>query len=140
MIPPNENTRPHMEGLATLLVLDEEIRKLSTVREFGFFSTNETHRLISYHTGYLWQLKDFVGTHVIAQSGTAEIDIHAPVNQWLMHKINQIRVSPLAKEIHQLECEGTEENTSDTVSSGWPIGLPHYLLWCPFLSKSNQPS
>lgn len=135
----HENTQTQIEGLATLLLLDEEIRKLTTIREFGFFSTNETHRLMPYHTSYLWQLKELIGTHLVAQSGTAEIDRHAPSNQWLLHKINKIRASAVAKEIHQLELESIEEKAaSHAAESDWPDVLPRYLLWCPFLTKSSQ--
>lgn len=138
----NENTQAQIEGLATLLVLDEEIRKLTNIREFGFFSTNETHRLVPYHTAYLWQLKDLIGTHIVAQSGTAEIDLHAPTNRWVHHAINRIRRSPLEKEIHQLEYEsfnkGIDEIQPHAPDLEWPEVLPHYLLWCPFLSKSKE--
>jgi hypothetical protein len=138
----NENRQAQIEGLATLLVLDEEIRKLTNIREFGFFSTNETHRLISYHSSYLWQLKDLIGTHLIAQSGVAEIDIHAPTNQWLINKINKIRYGSLAKEIHQVDSAQGDESSSATSASApendWPESLPSYLLWCPLLSKANN--
>lgn len=130
----NQNAQSQIEGLATLLVLDEEIRKLNNIREFGFFSTNETHRLIPYHTAYLWQIKDIIGTHLIAQSGTAEIDIHAPDNQWLVRKINNIRNTSFAKELHQVDRE-TKNQTSE---NQWPENIPEHLLWCPLLSKSNQ--
>lgn len=130
----NETKQSQIENLATLLVLDEEIRKLSNVREFGFFSTNETHRLIPYHTAYMWELKELIGTHIIAQSGTAEIDIQAPANQWVKNKINEIRLSPRAKEIHQIEYKPAESDSS----VDWSDDLPHNLLWCPLLNKSNQ--
>src|SRR4051812_18523332 len=101
----NDNTQKQIEGLATLLVLDEEIRKLNSIREFGFFSTNETHRLLPYHTSYLWQLKELIGTQLISQSGTPEIDMHAPANLWLINKINKIKASLHAKDIHQIDFE-----------------------------------
>lgn len=125
-----------IEKLATLLVLAEEIRKLTTIREFGFFSTNETHRLLPYHTAYLWEIKDLIGTYLIAQSGVAEIDLHAPMNQWLMRKIDQIKRGPLAKEIHQLNFNDAVQN-ADPLESEWPDELPNFLLWCPLLNKNN---
>jgi multidrug efflux pump subunit AcrA (membrane-fusion protein) len=140
-MPVNETNQAQIEGLATLLVLDEEIRKLTNVREFGFFSTNETHRLIPYHTAYLWQLKEFIGTHLVAQSGTAEIDVHASVNQWLMHKISKIRLSSIAKEIHQINFEPTGVEAVKLLANSdldWSDVLPYYLLWCPLLDKSKK--
>ncbi len=38
----SRNVQSQIEGLATLLVLDDEIRKLTSLREFSFFATNET--------------------------------------------------------------------------------------------------
>ncbi len=141
-MPVNEKAQTQIEGLATLLVLDEEVRKLTNIREFGFFSTNETHRLIPYHTAYLWQFKDLIGTHLVAQSGTAEIDLHAPANRWVHHAINIIRRSSLEKEIHQLDFESFDNSSDETQphapESGWPDVLPNYMLWCPFLNKAKQ--
>lgn len=136
----NQTRQAQIEGLATLLVLDEEIRKLTNIREFGFFSTNETHRLIPYHTAYLWQAKEFIGTHLVAQSGVAEIDLHAPGNQWLIRKINEVRVMPISKEIHQLSHEENPEIATDesVLDEEWPEGLPNYSLWCPLLDKAEK--
>jgi len=131
-----------MEGLATLLVLDDEIRKLNSTREFGFFATNETHRLIRYHTAYLWEKRDIIGTHIVAQSGTAELDIHAPANQWLKEKIKEICNTPHAKEIHQIDYQQSDLDPSlayiNSTITNWADSLPHYLLWCPFLNKSKD--
>ncbi len=133
----NEKIQTQIEGLATLLVLAEEIRKLTNIREFGFFSTNETHRLIPYHTAYLWQLKEFIGPLLVAQSGTAEIDIHVPMNQWLIRVVNEISNNESAKEIQQLNSEELT-NHSNSVYAEWPDGMPQYLLWCPLVNKNNQ--
>ncbi len=85
----NKAKHSQIEGLATLLVLNDEIRKLSNIREFGFYSTNETHHLIPYHTAYLWSPKALQGIEIVAQSGIAEIDEHAPANQWLIDTIKK---------------------------------------------------
>lgn len=122
----NESTKAQIEGLATLLVLDDEIKRLMNKREFGFFSTNETHRLIAFHTGFLWEKKEFIGPEVIAQSGTAELDIHSSTNQWLKEKISAIEKTKHAKDLHQF-------SISDFAEGFWPETLPHFLLWCPFL-------
>jgi hypothetical protein len=130
----NEVTQAQVEGLATLLVLNDEIRKLSTVREFGFFTTNETHRLIRYHTAYLWGKKDFLGVQLVAQSGTPELDIHSPANQWVVHKIKAISESPTAEKIKQID-NPNQKNTNDIE---WPESLPANILWCPFVNKKNE--
>ena len=134
----NENLQAKMEGLATLLVLDDEIRKLTSIREFGFFSTNETHRLIPYHTAYLWQAKGITGAKLLAQSGTAEIDVHSLSNQWLENQINHLCSQPHANKTHQttLEKETGKENESDSISGIEHI--PLHALWCPLLNKSQE--
>jgi hypothetical protein len=133
-IPP-DNKQTQVEGLATLIVLADEIRKLSNLREFAFFSTNETHRLIPYHTAYLWQKSEFIGVQLIMQSGTAEIDIHAPMNQWVKHIISNIADSASAKEIHQVDIE---KQTFHDANENWSELVPPHLLWCPLLDKANR--
>ncbi len=131
-------SQSQIEGLATLLVLDDELRKLPTVREFGFFVTNETHRLIHYHTAFLWQKKPFpplAPPTILTQSGTAEIDPTAPINQWLQEKINEWSTSLLAKEIHQVQAPPPESSDTHVV---WQDALPSWLLWCPFLNKREE--
>jgi hypothetical protein len=134
-MPGKENIQAQVEGLATLLVLGDEIRKLANLREFAFFSTNETHRLISYHTAYLWQKKEFVGTTLVMQSGTAEIDLHAPSNQWIKFCINKISGSTSSDKIHQIT---SKEGELGELTGTWPEELPDYLLWCPFFNKPGE--
>jgi len=130
-----ENIQAQVEGIATLLVLDDEIRKLSSLREFAFFSINETHRLISYHTAYIWQKNEIIGTSLIMQSGTAEIDVHAPVNQWIKRFINHTLEKSNTKKMQVIDKE-----SPDWVdfTQHWPEILPPHLLWCPLLDKNNQ--
>lgn len=138
----NKNSQSQIEGLATLLVLDDEIRKLTNLREFSFFATNETHRLIPYHTAYLWQSKELIDIYILAQSGTAEIDASAPTNQWLKEKINILKSDSKAREIHQIDllAQSDSEKTSAEKFSSTdykPEELPQYLLWCPLFNKAN---
>jgi hypothetical protein len=124
-----------IEGLATLLVLDDEIKRLTNLREFGFFSTNETHRLIPYHTAYLWEKKDLLGVYLVAQSGTAEIDSHSSINLWIKEKINLLLSNADAKDTHAIT-PGDFKSDVET----WPESLPQHGLWCPFLDKQNHPT
>lgn len=132
----NENTQAQIEGLATLLVLDDEIKRLANIREFGFFSTNETHRLIAYHTAYLWEKKDFIGTEIVAQSGTAELDPHTSINLWLKERIQFILAGENAKQIHSFSIL---DFTKD-IQESWPESLPRFFLWCPFSENQLDPT
>jgi hypothetical protein len=132
----NETTRAQIEGLATLLVLDSEIKRLSNLREFGFFSTNETHRLISYHTSYLWMKKELLGVQLVAQSGTAEFDPHSSINLWLKEVIQTILTFPDAIK----EQAFTAKDFATEITDNWPESLPQYFLWCPFSEKAEVPT
>ncbi len=138
----NQAKHSQIEGLATLLVLNDEIRKLTNIREFGFYATNETHHLIPYHTAYLWQPRAITGVEIIAQSGIAEIDEHAPANQWLIGVIKSILASPESKKIHNVETHATR---ADVVGGNLNLRslnpkdeFADHLLWCPFLNKANE--
>jgi hypothetical protein len=138
----DKSKHSQIEGLATLLVLNDEIRKLTNIREFGFYATNETHHLIPYHTAYLWQPKAITGIDILAQSGIAEIDEHAPANQWLMATIKKILGMPEATTIHQIENHPTRSDLLGGDLNLFALDtqdeFADNLLWCPFLNKSNE--
>ncbi len=140
----NRNVQSQIEGMATLLVLDDETRKLTTLREFSFFTTNETHRLIPYHISWLWK-KDYTGIHLLMQSGTAEIDQTAPINRWLKDKIHSLCLSDRANEIFQdvlspddITAEKEKTPSEVTADNLWREALPNHFLWCPLFDKSQD--
>lgn len=130
-----EDIQAQVEGLATLIVLDDEVRRLTNLREFAFFSTNETHRLIPYHTAFLWQNKDFLGPLLIMQSGTAELDAHAPINHWVNMLIELILKSEKNNQIHEVT---NQQKELENVEESWPDTLPFHVLWCPFTDNNKQ--
>lgn len=143
----NVDMPPNIEGVATLLVLQDQVKKLNNLNEFGYFTTNETHHLLPYHTAYLWQKVEFVNVKLLAQSGVAEMDMHAPINQWLKDAINKILHTKEAKEIHSLDfseklskMENIQPNLlqEDEVFKNWPTDLPRYVLWTPFLDNGSE--
>lgn len=129
-----QKMQSQVEGLATLLVLDDETRKIESLREFGFFTTNETHRLIPYHTAWLWQISLGKQTELLNQSGTAELDPHAPVNQWMRDRIRSIQTSEHALELFQTPL-ATEDRP---VPDEFVDILPPNLLWCPLLDSDDR--
>lgn len=138
-----ENTsQSQIEGLATLLVLDDETRKINNIREFGFFATNETHRLIHYHTAFLCKIKEFSRVEILAQSGAPDLDPNAPVNQFLAMKIGQIISSGQGKQIQQFNFKDPESEIKYSISEEaadiFDEMFPDHLLWCPFLNKAKD--
>lgn len=128
-----------VEGLATLLVLNDEIRRVNTLREYGFFTTNETHRLIPYHTAFLWKKAEPFGIDLLSQSGTAELDKTALINQWLKERIATITRLPDNNKIHTIDLFELEKtNPSENTNINWTDTLPNHVLWCPLLTKSQE--
>lgn len=126
-MPIDDSKHAQIEKLTTLLILDDEIRKLMSLSEFGSFATNESSRLIPYSVGYLWEKKQGENVQLFAQSNTVEMDVQSPNNKWLSDRIQEILKSSSARQIHQIAFE------NDAAES-----LPRYLLWCPFLSDSQE--
>jgi hypothetical protein len=67
------------DPLATLLHLEEFARKAASATELAFVMVNDTRALLPYGTAALW----VAGRGVVAVSGGAAIDPHAPFILWL---------------------------------------------------------
>jgi biotin carboxyl carrier protein len=120
MIMTDQKKQTQMEGLATLLVLNDEIRKVVSLREFGFFKKNEPF-----------------GIELLAQSGTPELDKHALINQWLKNKVTTLYATKDSKKIHQINL--VELNAESAGSTDWPDPtFPNFLLWCPLFNKADE--
>jgi hypothetical protein len=140
-MPIEKSAQGQIEGLATLLVLNDETKKLSSLREFGFFSTNETHRLIPYHTAFLWKKTDFTQVEIIAQSGSPDVDIHSPLNLVLKELIQKVLTEIKANEMQQIDLDQIEfsQYIADDAGRGvFNEALPSHLLWCPFPNKQQK--
>lgn len=137
---------PNLEGLATLLVLQDLVKKLRTLREFGYFSTNETHRLIHFNTAYLWQKWDIFSIHLLAQSEVGEVDPQTPTNQWVKDVIKAILSTRNVKKIQALDFNDPTSDPEKTaflnqhLLETWPEALPTHILWSPFLDLSEEVS
>jgi multidrug efflux pump subunit AcrA (membrane-fusion protein) len=146
------NMSPNLEGLATLLVLQDQVKNLSNLKEFGYFTTNETHRLLNYNTAYLWKKGEAVNIQLLDQSEIAEIDLQSPSSQWVKDAIHaMLKKFDKANEIQALNFEESNQNSPEKDLSStsnvqldrkmmqhWPEMLPKYILWCPFLDTTNE--
>ena len=133
-----EKAHAQVEGLATLLVLNDEIRRVTSIREYGFFTTNETHRLIPYHTAYLWKKSEPFGIELLTQSGTAELDKQSLSNQWLTSTIKKIAGTPLSRKIHTVNLDDFFKDDQTTPTFDWTDSFPAHVLWCPLFNKSDE--
>jgi hypothetical protein len=138
----NQTRNSQIEGIATLLVLNDEIRKLGSIREFGFYVTNETHHLIPYHTAYLWAPNPVTGIDLISHSGVADIDTQAPASLWLIDAIKNILSTPQASTIHQINTQSKRSDILGAELNLYAINahddFADNVLWCPFTNKSNE--
>lgn len=143
------NIPPNLEGLATLLVLQDQLKNLSTIKEFGYFVTNETHRLLHYNTAYLWKRGELYKIHLLDQSEIAEIDLQSPVSQWVSELIEDILKLDNSNKICAYDFtnknKDIDNSSSNSLSSideyileNWPEVLPHHILWDPFLDEANH--
>ena len=136
----NDNVKAQMEILATLLVLDDEIRKLNSIREFGFFITNETHRLIPYETAYLWKYHGIHSINITAQSGVAEVDQHALINLTLKRLITYYNHQHPENTLLQVNLAKVEQDSPDLGLKYADIEMhfPQFFLSYPLKNKSNE--
>lgn len=129
----NEQPKAQLEGLATLLVLNQEIRKLSTMNEFTFFVVNESFRLVPYKIAYLWYLNNWGGVELLGQSGAVEIDKSSYVSELLVKRI-QLQLKDQIKEMQGFTWD---ESTSEYLADQH-FKFPPHALWCPFINKDKK--
>lgn len=140
---------PNWEGIATLLVLQDQVKNLKNLREFGYFTTNETHRMIHFNTSFLWQYYDVVEVRLLSQSEVPEVDSQSAVSLWVKKCIKEITKLPNSKKVQTLDFENIATNPelktyieqdifSKEVMNLWPSALPKYVLWSPFLDEHED--
>jgi multidrug resistance efflux pump len=143
-----DNIAANVEGLATLLVLQDQVKKLKNLKEFGYFVTNETHRLLHFNTAFLWQKWELFDLHLLAQSEIGEVDQQTPTNQWVKSLIKELLSQKTAMQIQALsfekpsdtESKGTDSSVvlSKELLTAWPEILPKYIIWSPFLDVADE--
>ncbi len=116
------------KNLAILLVLQNELHKINNFAEFGFFITNETHRLQKYDFAIFWQIDKLENATIQTISGLIDVDKQTAfvqkITQALRHFLSR---GDAAKKLSNLEPEEFAQqffNEYDDFSS--------YVLWCPF--------
>lgn len=138
-----------LEDLATLLVLQDQVKNLNTLKEFGYFTTNETHRLLNYAVAFLWKKGGVENIQILDQSEVAEVDEGSPIVKWVKDEIpeflklynsNAIQLFDFDKEHKEELDEKLDLEFRAKMMKKWPELLPPYLLWCPLLDVTNAVS
>lgn len=140
----SEDMKPNVEGLATLLVLQDQVKKLKNLREFGYFTTNETHRLMHFNIAYLWQKWELFDVNILAQSEVGEIDQKTPTNQWVKDIIKSFLNGANSGKIQIFDFQDLSSSMEErpeikkSLTKNWPEVLPRYILWSPFLDTMGD--
>lgn len=133
----SSNLPPNIQGLATLLVLQDQIKGIRTLKEFGYFSTNETHRLIQYNIAFLWRKSETFNIELLDESEVAEVDQQTPTSQWIRKAIQELLNSESVKKIQILEFK-KNKLLSNELMQNWLPNIPEYAIWSPFLDKNQE--
>ena len=64
--------------LSKIILLEGDIRKVTTINEFGVLAVNETHRVVPYFQCFLWRRTKFGLLEIVTVSGAARVDGDAP--------------------------------------------------------------
>lgn len=89
--PPVELLERQVQGLTTLLALQEEARKAESLAQLGFVVVNETLRLVYYAQAVFWRWSASGKVTIAAVSGAPRFDANAPQMVWYQKVIDRIQ-------------------------------------------------
>lgn len=79
----SSNIESQLFALSTLVQLVKRARHAAQPQELAFVIVNETHALLPYRQAALWRQGDSGGGKIVAVSGAASVERHAPLVLWL---------------------------------------------------------
>lgn len=129
---PSSNVESQLFALSTLVQLVKRARHAATQQELAFVMANETHSLLPYRQAALWQRDDAGSGRVLAVSGAATVERHAPLTLWInrvfaaLDKSDQSGAAPYAVEAADLPQNLREE---------WAEWLPAHGLLVPLVAE-----
>lgn len=127
------NLETQLFGLSTLVQLVKRARHATTAQELAFIMVNETHALVPYRQGVLWQRDGKSRGSIMAISGGAVVERNAPITLWLNRALSRL--------------DSDEIDAPRPVSAGdlksalaeeWAEWLPAHGLWIPLRSDDGQ--
>lgn len=80
---PHSALQRQVEGLSTLVQLEDEARNAETVSALSFIMANDTHHLAAYRQGFVWRCGPHQRPRLMTVSGAARFDRSTPMVQWL---------------------------------------------------------
>ncbi len=119
--------------LSRIILLEGDIRKVSTINEFGVLAVNETHRIIPYFQCFMWRKGRFGKLRIQAVSGASQVDGDAP-SVLLILKIVKLLAGKFSG-------KGLAPYTADPDSvdfyADWVEQVPPNVLWCEFAESGE---
>jgi len=114
--------------LSKIIILEGDIRKVSTINEFGVLAVNESHKITPYFQSFFWRKSKFGKIEISAVSGASRVDKDAP------SILTVIKIIKLLAEKFSGKGLAPFEATPDKVGfyEEWSELLPSNSLWCEF--------
>lgn len=127
------------EMVASLLGLEQQLRKASGLAQLFYTLVNQTHRCVPYTQALLLVGKNLKQPQIVAASDIPTVDYTSPYISW---------AERLSKELIKSEKSSaqqvmTADDFSDELAAEWrDLGLPTFLLWQPLPVEAldNEPA
>lgn len=78
----NDND-PRLLALTTLLLVEQEVRQVESLKELQFVIANDTHRVAPYRFAFVWEYTPAGKPHPVQASNVSELEPNAPMVLWL---------------------------------------------------------
>lgn len=115
------------ERLAMLLQLERRVRACTSEDELAFLMVNDAYSLAPYRQAVLWQAQHGGGGRIVALSGLAVPDAHAPFNVWLARLLSEQATHFDAPGPLPVPVAGDD-------AAMWAEHLPAHAWWLPLPS------
>ena len=125
--------RRQVDGLSTLLQLEQEARSAETTTDLAFIIANETRRLTPYKQAFVWRLNTHGKCVLQTVMGAARFERTAPFIQWL-EKFGQWCISRPDEARRTL----TAENVDAQLAGDWAQHLPSHMLVLPLTAPNGK--
>lgn len=114
--------------LSRIVMLEGDVRKVSTVNEFAVLSVNESHKVVPYFQCFLWRRSRFGKLRIQAVSGASQVDNDSPAI------LSVIRILKFLGTTFDGKGLAPFDATPEKVSfyEEWIELLPPHVLWCEY--------
>ena len=122
-----EIIKSQLQGLGTLLQLEQDARHASTEQELAFLIVNNTRHLFAYDQALLFHdtLTQTASLHSV--SGIADVDKNAPFVNWSNKVCKHVLQTEKGNQVHILQMD----ELPDKLKSEWSEWVTGNVLWCP---------